>query len=210
MINALTGNTAPVTYTLRTKGEATAGIDTDRNGVIDDADCYLLLKTSKGDEELDIHDLRLALKNAGADKQPVDDQAVLAQLKQKYNDPSLEELGIVTGSFNFDFLSTYRHKQSFQLEGEEISYTLQFDPEAPLKQWQPQEDNVALVEGKDGVLRWEWPEAPEAPPLPDGAVTEATQVRRDGVLYWLWPGEAPQPGDEIVGTAAQLEKQLGL
>jgi hypothetical protein len=212
MINALTGNTAPVTYTLRTKDEATAGIDTDRNGIIDDHDCYMTLRTSQGDELLDINDLRQALKSAGADQQPVDDQVVINQLKRQYNDPSLEELGIVTGSFNFDFLSTYRHKQSFQLQGEEISYTLQFDPNAPLRSWDPQEQGgeAVLVRDQDGVLRWELPEAPEAPPLPEGAVTEVTQVRRDGVLHWLWPGDVPQAGDEIVGTAAELEKQLGL
>lgn len=206
MINALTGDTTPRSFPLRPREDGTVGIDTDNNQVIDDSDCYLTLETPQGSERLDFGDLRAALANLGADRQPVDDGAVVGELKKQYADDSLEGLGIVNGSFNFDFLSTYRHTQSFSLSGDGITYTLQFDPEAPLKEYSG--EGVALVQDEDGVLHWEFPSAPEPPPAPEGAVTEATLVERDGVLHWLFPGEVPEPGDRIVGNADTAAENL--
>lgn len=215
MINVFLGNTAPQTYKLISH-EGAAWADVDKNQKADDSDAYLTLETRGGVEYLDHADLRQALAELKADQQPVDGQAVISQLKSQYNDPSLESLGVVNGSLNFDQLSTYRHTQSFQLRGDDIEYTLQFDPNAPLEAYQgnaeetviSKNESTILVRDKDGVLRWETPAAPAAPEPPANAVTEATLVQRDGILHWLFPGEAPLEGDKILGDVNTPAEQL--
>lgn len=215
MINAFLGNTAPQTYKLISH-EGTAWADVDKNQKADDSDAYLTLETRGGVEYLDHADLRQALRDLKADQQSVDDQAVIGQLKSQYNDPSLQGLGVVNGSLNFDQLSTYRHAQSFQLRGDDIEYTLQFDPNAPLEAYQgnpdetvvSQNESTTLVRDKDGVLRWELPTAPAAPEPPANAVKEATLVQRDGILHWLYPGEVPSEGDKILGDVNTPADQL--
>lgn len=211
MLNSLTGSTTPKTYTLRAKENGAAGLDSDNNGTIDEYESFITLETTKATEALVLTDLRQALQSLGADKQSVDDKAVVAELTRQYDDPSLRELGIINGKFGFELLSTYRHKQSFSLEGEDIKYTLQFDPEAPTRSYEPERgssDQLILVKDAEGVLHWVSPEAPEPAPLPEGAVSEVTQVAREGVLLWLWPGEVPQPSDKVLGTAEEIEKQF--
>jgi len=187
MINALTGNTTPTTYTLRDK-EGTAWLDVDNNQKIDESDAYLLLEGSKGAEYVDTQDLKAALLQLGADKKPVSDSQVIAQLVKQYADDSLQSLGVVSGPFCFGMISTYRHKQSFQLDNDNLLYTLQFDPNAPIQAYVP-------------------PAPQEPEPLPEGAVTEPTLVEREGILHWLYPGEVPQPGDGIQGSADEMEKK---
>ena len=214
MLNALTGNTSPQTYPLRSR-EGVASIDVDRNGQIDESDAYLRLQTQQGPELLDHDDLLAVLKTLRAHQQPTDAPAVVAQLREKYGDTSLVDLEIVNGAFNFEHLSTYRHKQTFQIKGEEIEFTLQFDPSAPLetladgRQIEGKQDSGAmLVRDQDGILNWVFPEPPAPPPPPANAVTEPTLVERDGMLHWLYPGEAPLPGDKIRGDANSSPEQL--
>ncbi len=214
MINALTGNTAPQTYPLIAR-EGVASLDVDRNGQIDENDSYLRLQTQQGPEWLSQEDLMAALRTLRAQKEPVSAQSVVDQLKVQYSDASLVGLEIVNGSFNFEQLSTYRHQQTFQIKGDQIEYTLQFDPSAPLETLPDgrvvegkQDSGAMLVRDQDGVLNWVFPEPPAPPPPPAGAVTEPTLVERDGILHWLFPGEVPQEGDKIRGDANSSPEQL--
>lgn len=200
MINALTGNTTPQVFRLKEHQEQ-AGIDVNRDQKIDDSDAFLLLNTDKGTENVDLKDVRQALKSLAPDGKAVSAEILLEQLKAQYADPGLLGFGISNGAFCFDMLSTYRHQQSFALKGEEIEYTLQFDPNAPLETFNPdQSEGISLVRDQDGVLHWEFPTPPPPPPMPENAVKEATAVRRDGIIHWLFPGEVPEPGDEILGN----------
>lgn len=105
-------------------------------------------------------------------------------------------------------ISEYRQKQSFEVEGTQVFYTLTPDPDAPLVKADGPvpEGQMRLVEDEDGVLHWQIPEPPAPPPMPEGAVTEPTLVERDGILHWLFPGEVPQPGDQI----RQIPQKLAL
>jgi len=187
----------------------------DRDGLIDENDAYLKLHTQKGPEWLSQEDLMSALKTLQADQKPVSDKAVVEQLKEQYSDPSLVGLEIVNGSLNFEPLSTYRHQQTFHINGDQLEYTLQFDPTAPLEKLADGrvvegrlDSGATLVRNEDGVLLWEFPE-PEAPPAPpENAVTVATLVERDGILHWLFPGEVPLEGDKIRGDADSSPEQL--
>ncbi|MBT9582877.1 hypothetical protein IV102_05980 [bacterium] len=189
MINALTGNTTPQTYPLRDK-EGTAWVDVDKNGRIDDSDAYLTLETEKGAEYLDLKDVRQALQSLSKEGKPVSGGELVDQLKKQYDDSTLLGLGVVNGSFCFDMISTYRHQQTFSMRGEEVEYTLEFDPTLPTETYQPAPP-------------------PEEAPLPQGAVSEPTCVDRDGILHWLFPGEVPQAGDKVIGNTENFAENLG-
>lgn len=208
MISALTGNTTPQVFRLKDHQEQ-AGIDVNRDSQIDDHDAFLLLNTEKGSENVDLKDVRQALQTLAPDGKAVSAEILLEQLKAQYADPGLLGFGISNGAFCFDMLSTYRHQQSFALKGDEIEYTLQFDPNAPLETYNPDSaSGVSLVEDKDGVLHWEFPTPPPPPPMPENAVKEPTAVERDGVIYWLWPGDVPQEGDKILGNPDTFEANI--
>lgn len=216
MLHALTGNTTPRTYTLQAQ-DKTAWVDVDANGAIDQADAYLSLETTQGRETLPLPDLRQALVQLGADRAAVDARAVLNQLGQQWGDPGLLSIEITNGVNNFEPLSAYRHKQSFQLDGDRVAYTLQFDPEAPTETYhgedgpgvvEHRQDDTMVIRGEDGVLRWKFPDPEPAPQPPAGAVTEPTLVRRDGILHWLYPGEAPEPGDTVLGSGETAMENL--
>ncbi len=208
MISALTGNTTPQIFRLR-ENEKQAGPDVNADGKLDDHDAFLLLKTDKGSENVDLKDIRQALQSLAPDGKAVSAETLLEQLKSQYSDPGLLGFDIASGAFCFDMLSTYRHQQSFALKGDEIEYTLQFDPNAPLETYNPDTaTGVSLVKDKDGVLHWEFPTPPPPPPLPENAVKEATAVRRDGVIRWLFPGDVPEPGDEVIGNTETFEANI--
>jgi hypothetical protein len=208
VISALTGNTALQTFRLRDNLKET-GPDVNKDGKLDECDSYLLLETEKGQENVDLKDIRQALQAVAPDGKPVSAAILLEQLKAQYSDPGLLGFGLVNGSFCFDMLSTYRHQQSFALKGDEVEYTLQFDPNAPVETYNAESANgLSLVKDKDGVLHWEFPAAPEPPPVAEGAVTEATAIRRDGLIRWLFPGEVPQPGDQIIGNTDTFAENI--
>lgn len=198
-ISNVFGPQGPQRFPVLPSSDGRAGLDTDGNGTIDDGDAYLSLKGTQGTEYVDFQDLQKALQGRTGQ---VPAEAVVADLDKSYGGAGLTGMGVISGSMNFDMLSDYRQKQTFDVEGSQLFYTLTPDENAPYEKVSgPVPDGeIRLVRDEDGVLRWQTPEPPEPEPMPEGAVTEATLVERDGVLHWLFPGEVPQPGDQIRGN----------
>ena len=220
MLNMITRNTAPVTYTLKANDDV-AWIDADRDGQVNEQnDSCIILESNQGPGYLVYSDLKAALSELGADKSAVDEKAVMRQLEKQYDGIEIESTTIKSDPYNFEGLSTYRNKQSFQLEGDEITYTLQFDPEAPLADYTGNDlppggkveawngNGGALVRGTDGLLSWGFGSTPSAPEPPANAVKETTLVERDGLLHWVFPGEALLESDKFIGSGDNAGESL--
>ncbi len=196
LASSIFGSQGPVRYQVRPNQEGMAWRDVDKNGKIDDSDAYLDLKTTKGVEYLDFKDLKKVLEQRP--KQEVTEETLVADLKKEYQDDSLQGTGVVNGSFCFDMVSDFKNDQTFNLDGDQIYYTLTPNPNKKAETAALPEGtaSVSLVRDKDGLLSFQY-DGPQAPPPPANAVTEAVCVRRDGLLHWVFPGEALQPGDEV-------------
>ncbi|MBI3924004.1 MAG: hypothetical protein HY319_00535 [Armatimonadetes bacterium] len=210
MLSNIFGPQGPQRFQLLPSSDGAAWIDVDKNGRIDESDAYVSLKTPQGSENLDFADLMGVLKA----RPQATGAEVAADLGRLYKEEGFQGTGVVNGGMCFDMLSEYRQKQTFELQGGKVFYTLEPDPNAPVQAYEepaPSQEGttqVSLVRDEDGVLRWKFPEPEAPPPLPPGAVTEATCVDRDGVLHWLFPGDVPEPGDTIIGNTDNFAENL--
>lgn len=202
--SGLFGSDKPVRYELLPSKEGSAWLDVDGNNAIDDNDAYLTLHSQAGREEVDFEDLKRVMTQGS----PRDDRQVMQELGKMYNEPGLDSINVINGMMNFNTVSDYRQKQSYELEQGRVYLTLTPDPDAPYASPEPEPGVVKLVKDENGVLHWVFPEPAPPPPPPPGALTEATCVKRDGVLHWLFPGECLKPGDEVVGNTDNFEENL--
>ena len=197
------GPQTPVKFEVLPSTRGDAWIDVEKNGRINESDAFLTLETTKGGENLDFQDLKKAL-TAFAPGTKVSDKELVSALTKEYKDDSLQGTGVVTGGMCFDLLSTYRQKQTFEVDGDKIFYTLTPDPDAPFEKLGGGEKiagaaNVSLVKDADGILHWDIATPPAPAPDPD-AVKEAVCVERDGILHWVFPGEKLEAGDKVIGN----------
>lgn len=201
----LFGPQGPQRFPVLPATDGRAGLDADGNGAIDEGDAFLSLEGGQGQEYVDFQDLRQVLQGRTGE---VPAEAVVADLDKSYGGAGLTGMAVINGSMNFDMISEYRQKQTFQVEGNQVFYTLTPDEQARYaKAGEPvPEGEIRLVRDEHGVLRWETPEPPAPEPPAEGAVTEATLVERNGILHWLFPGEVPQAGDKIRGGADDFLK----
>lgn len=195
-ISNLFGPQGPQRYPVLASADGRAGLDADGSGVIDESDAYLTVNGERGQGYVEFQDLQKALEGRTG---PVPAEAVVADLDKTYGGAGLTGMSVLNGNLCFDMISEYRQKQGFEVEGNQVFYTLTPDPDAPFaKAGDPvPEGQVRLIRDEDGLLRWQYPEPPAPPPPAEGAVTEVTLVERDGILHWLFPGEVPEPGDKI-------------
>ncbi len=204
----------PARLELLPSSKGHAGIDVDKNGKIDDSDAYLTLETNQGAGYVDFKDIQKALQGFKPG-QEVTEQELVGALTRDYQDDNLKIDGtsVTQGPFCFDMLSSYRQKQTFQVDGDKIFYNLTPDPDAPYEQvgeGRKVMDNgtVSLVEDADGMVHWDYGTPPPAPAVDPQAVTEAVCVRRDGMLHWVFPGERLEPGDSVVGNTDNFAANL--